>query len=399
MKKNKKSLDVQKLSLFEPFLEGPVAEKIKVSLGENSYEIFIEAGLLEKIGRLFKEIKTSDRAVIVTHPNLKKTYGVKLLASLRKAGLEADFIEIPAGENYKNLEVASKIYDALVNFKIERPDALFALGGGLIGDLAGFVAATYLRGINFVQVPTTLLAQVDSSIGGKVGVNHPRGKNLIGAFYQPRAVFSDLDVLVSLPAREFHSGLAEVVKYGLIADSDFFEFLEKSAEYLEGVAKIFGSQAQKEILKKIVSRSAQIKAAVVEKDEKEKNLRMILNFGHTIGHALEAASNYSLYSHGEAVSIGMLVATLMAVKLNLTKKEVYERLKNLLKKLGLPTGLWEPGVEEIIKPLELDKKVLEKKIRFVLPLAIGQVAIYEDVDVSLVKSALSEHFLKARGDK
>lgn len=389
----KKNSEIQKLSLFNGPVEGSTREVVKVSLGENSYEIFIESGLLKKIGSLWGNLKLPGGVVVVTSPALKKSYGRQLAESLRKAGVEVFFIDIPPGEKYKTLETASKIYDALVNLKIERGDAIAVLGGGVLGDLAGFVAATYLRGVNFIQIPTTLLAQVDSSIGGKVGVNHPRGKNLIGAFYQPKAVFIDLSALESLPLKEIRQGLAEVVKYGLIWDKGFFEFLEKVSAELNSRLNFSENKIQESIFKKIVSTSCRVKAAVVEKDEKEKNLRMILNFGHTVGHAIEAAGNFSRYSHGEAISLGMLAATFISLKLNLIKEEIYQRLKNLLKTLGLPIVIEGLEVNEILKPLELDKKVKEKKIRFILPEAIGQVGIYDSVDTALIKQAIKEHLV------
>ena len=274
--------------------------QIIVRLKDRRHKIFIGRGLLLAAGKIWAASNLPKRAVVITNPEIKNKYGGLLKKSLEKSDVAVFFILIPPGEKFKNLDTVSRIYDSLISLKIERGDAIVALGGGVVGDLAGFVGATYLRGLAFVQIPTTLLAMVDSAIGGKVGVNHSQGKNLIGAFYQPKAILMDLDTLNSLPASEIRNGLAEVVKYGMIRDEKFFHFLENSAKFLRRPPD-FSNKKQIEIYLKIVSTCAAIKARVVEQDEKEKYLRMILNFGHTIGHGIEAAGIYQTYTHGEAV--------------------------------------------------------------------------------------------------
>jgi 3-dehydroquinate synthase len=273
------------------------------------------------------------------------------------------------------------LYDYALENGLERQSAVVALGGGVIGDLAGFFAATYMRGVPFIQVPTTLLAQVDSSVGGKVGVNHPKGKNMIGCFYQPRLVFTDVATLRTLPRRELRAGLAEVIKYGVIWDEGFFCFLEKN---LEGVFDL-----DQQVLTKIVRNSCAIKAEIVEKDEREAGLRAILNFGHTVGHAIEAITEYRVYRHGEAVALGMVVAATIAVRRGLLAPELKKRLVSFLERAGLPTGVPAFG-EELLEIMKKDKKVQRGRIRFVLPLALGQVEIFSDIEPEEIMAALSK---------
>ncbi|RMF86173.1 MAG: 3-dehydroquinate synthase [Nitrospinota bacterium] len=353
---------------------------LRVHLGERSYDIHIDTGLLQRVGRLLAPYELGRNMVVCTDPQLRRLHGEKLLTGLQDSPFQVSFYEVPAGEEQKSLANAARLYDFLIEKQLDRRSPLLAFGGGVIGDLTGFVAATYLRGIPYIQVPTTLLAQVDSSVGGKTAVNHPRGKNLIGAFYQPRVVIIDILTLQTLPRREFLSGLAEVIKYGMIADAELFQLLEREREQI--------LRLDPALLMRIVETCCQIKARVVEADEKEGGLRAILNFGHTIGHALEAASHYGAYTHGEAVAIGMVKATWLAVRLGQCEQEVLERLENLLQAYGLPTQAPSISPPAVQQALFLDKKVIDGRLRFVLPERIGQVRIRGDVPMSLVEEVI-----------
>ena len=304
---------------------------------------------------------------------------------MKLVGYEVSSCTLPAGERYKTLKSIQKIYDVALEQRLERSSTMVALGGGVIGDMTGFAAASWLRGINFVQVPTSLLAMVDASIGGKTGVNHPQGKNLIGAFHQPRFVLIDPFVLKTLPPRELRAGMAEVIKYGIIWDAELFAKLEESKRldqwrYLD-----------EDLLGTILSRSCQAKADVVSKDEKEAGLRAILNYGHTIGHAVESLTGYKLVNHGEAVAIGMVAAGQIAVKLQLWQQDKAQRQDALIKKAGLPTQL--PGgldIEAIIDTLQTDKKVKDGKVRFILPTQIGQVTVTDQVPRDVIAQVLKQ---------
>ena len=289
---------------------------------------------------------------------------------------------IPDGETSKNLREAEKLYTRAIEAGLDRKSAVVALGGGVVGDLAGFVAATFMRGIDLIQIPTTLLAQVDSSVGGKTAVNHALGKNLIGAFHQPRAVFIDLNFLKTLPEREIKSGLGEVVKYGVISDEKFFTYLEDNAE------KIL--QCDLKVLAHVVKRSCEIKAEVVSADEKESGLRRILNFGHTIAHAIEEETGYTKYNHGEAVAVGMIGAALISQKLNYIDAEKVLRLKNLIERFGMYTHCEGCNVEGIYKALFRDKKTVGGKINWVLMKDFGKVEITNEVPEKIIKAALEE---------
>ena len=346
-------------------------ERIKVALEERGYDIIICSDCIKDTGNHLKDIGLRDKICIVTNPKINKLYGRKITESLKKAGFLPLTIMIPDGERYKNLKTVSDIYDKLISYKIERSSSLIALGGGVIGDITGFAAATFLRGIPYIQVPTTLLAQVDSSVGGKTGVDHKKGKNLIGAFYQPRAVLIDTNSLQSLPKREFLAGMGEVVKYGVIADEDFLNYLE---ENLNDILAL-----KKEKLLYIIKRSCEIKARIVEEDEKEvTGKRAILNFGHTFGHAIETITGYKKYKHGEAVAIGMVMAAKFAFQMSICDVHVYLRIKRLLNRIGLPTEIQKLNSKEALKIMELDKKVSEGKIRFILPKRIGKVITLSD---------------------
>ena len=341
---------------------------LSVDLGERSYPIVIKRGLLSEVGSRVIGLGFNGRVAVVTNPTIANLYADRVMKGLKGAGLNPALITIPDGEEFKSLNEAGKVYDGLVRHRMERSSAIIALGGGVIGDMAGFVAATYLRGVPYVQIPTTLLAQVDSSVGGKTAVNHQSGKNLIGAFYQPKAVFIDPDVLRTLPERELKAGMAEVVKYGVIWDEGFFGFLEKNS----GVIYSIGRETTHAI-----ERSCEIKAEVVGKDETESGLRSILNLGHTFGHAIEAVSGYGTYRHGEAVSIGMVMAAGFSARLGLCSSDVEARLKGLLAVLGLPVDAPDIPAEALIESMRLDKKVSGDKLRFILVTGLGQVVLKE----------------------
>ncbi len=346
-------------------------QRLNIDLGERSYDILLGSGLLDRVGELLSKVLQPSRIILVTHPSLLQLYGDKVLAGFKKQGLATDIIEVPEGETSKSLHQADIIYDQLLGFNCDRKSVLIALGGGVIGDITGFVAATYQRGIPFIQVPTTLLSQVDSSVGGKTAVNHPKGKNMIGAFYQPRLVIADLDTLQTLPQNEFRAGLAEVIKYGVISDASLFDYLEKNAE------KIL--QLDHECLAHVIKTSCAIKAKVVEKDERESHYRMILNFGHTLGHAIEALTGYSQFIHGEAVAIGMVYAAKLSQQLGKCQEEVPTRLRELVKKCGLPSQWPDLDSREVIESLYHDKKTMNHKIKFILVKEMGTVEIVEDM--------------------
>jgi 3-dehydroquinate synthase len=356
-------------------------QKIDVKLGQNSYSIIIGAGILSQTGAKLKGLGLKDKAVIITNPAVNKLYGAAVKHSLTNAGFKTTLLEVPDGEKYKTLESAGKLYRQLAESGAERSTPILALGGGVIGDLAGFAAATYLRGVPLVQLPTTLLAQCDSSIGGKTAVNHKQLKNEIGAFYQPKMTISDVLTLKSLPKDEFTNGLAEVIKHAVIKDERFFVYLEKNLDRIKSL--------DDNVLEAVAAKSARIKVEFVESDEKDTGLRNILNFGHTIGHAVESASNFQV-AHGQAVSIGMMAAANLAVKLELMDAGNVTRLKNLLNKAGLMTKLPQVDVKQVMLAMQYDKKVQDGKIRFVLPRAIGQVFITDDVSAAVIEKVLGE---------
>lgn len=342
-------------------------DSIKVNLGERSYPIYFGNGIISNIGATYKKFFKCPRVVVVTNPTVGKLYFKTINESLSKAGVEVHRIDIPDGEQYKTLSWASKLFDRLIALKIDRRTPLIALGGGVIGDLTGFAAATYLRGVPFIQVPTTLLAQVDSSVGGKTGVNHRRGKNLIGAFYQPSFVYIDVNTLKTLDKRELKAGLAEVIKYGVIKDAGLFKYLE------DNISDIMKLNA--DALLHIVKKSCAIKAAVVEADEREGGLRAILNFGHTFGHAVEAVTRYKEYKHGEAVAIGMVYAADLSNRMGLCSNKVVDRLRSLIKKTGLPDTSPAIPSKRYRSAMEVDKKVVGGELRFVLVEKIGSVKL------------------------
>jgi 3-dehydroquinate synthase len=356
---------------------------VKVSLGNRSYDIKIGNGLLARVGRECARLGLARRCTIISDRNVAPRYGKAAQEALRKAGFEARVIILPAGETAKSLKVLESCYDQLAAQRLERKSFIVALGGGVVGDLGGFVAATYLRGLPFVQVPTTLLAQVDSSVGGKVGLNLKAGKNLVGAFHQPRLVLCDLATLASLPMREYRAGLAEVIKYGIIYDAGLFAFLERELPKL--------LRRDSRTLAVVVARCCEIKADVVRQDENEGGLRAILNFGHTIGHALEAISRYGKYLHGEAIAIGqVLAAKLSAQVLGLPASEV-ERIERLFRRAGLPTqlNLSASDRRKMLPAMQLDKKVSAGEIKFVLARRIGAVEFGQKVPAALLAEAIN----------
>jgi 3-dehydroquinate synthase len=356
---------------------------IEVKLPQQSYEIEIAAGGLDRLGERMQPFNLGKKVLVVSNPEIFQNYGERAIAALESAGFDVSRHILPAGEQYKHLDSIQGIYDTALENRLERSSTLVALGGGVVGDMTGFAAATWLRGIHFVQVPTSLLAMVDASIGGKTGVNHPKGKNLIGAFYQPRFVLIDPEVLQTLPEREFCAGMAEVIKYGVIWDAQLFENLEV-ADRLDRLEYIDAA-----LLADILGRSCQAKADVVSQDEKEAGLRAILNYGHTIGHAVESLTGYTHVLHGEAVGIGMVAASRIAVALGMWDETCDKRQFTLIEKAGLPTAIPDGvAVEDILDALQTDKKVKAGQVRFVLPLRIGEATVSDQVTSEVIRRVL-----------
>jgi len=354
--------------------------QIIVGLGERSYPIWIGERILANIGSALNDVAFPKKVVIVTNPTVGDLYCDQIVDSLVASGRQVSVIRVPDGEQYKTMETLGSIFDVLIERHFDRYCGLIALGGGVIGDMAGFAAATYLRGIPFVQVPTTLLSQVDSSVGGKTGVNHPQGKNLIGAFYQPRHVHIDVTALTTLPKREFASGLAEVVKYGIIRDSEFFSWLEEHRELL--------ADRSAEALAYAVMKSCQIKANVVENDEKEQGIRVLLNLGHTFGHAVETLAGYGVVKHGEAVAIGMVLAARISQRINLCSADDVDRIVTLLTYFDLPVTPPDFAVTEYLEVMQRDKKVKDGIVRVVLNHGIGSAEMHQVKDLDKMLGAL-----------
>ncbi len=355
---------------------------VEVSLGERSYPIRIGAGLLSRIGADCSRLKLGHRCAIITDAKVAPLYAGLVSTALTDAGFDPVIVTVPAGETAKSLKNVGRCCDRLAAHRLERKSFVVALGGGVVGDLAGFVAASYLRGIAFVQVPTTLLAQVDSSVGGKTGVNLSAGKNLVGAFYQPRLVVCDLDTLNTLPAREFRAGLAEVIKYGIIYDARLFRKLERT------MPRVLARDPA--LLAEIVARCCRIKAEVVSQDENESGLRAILNYGHTIGHALEAISSYGKYLHGEAISIGQVAASRLSVEhVGLPVFEV-GRITKLFESAGLPTRVVLTSAQRarFFEAMKRDKKVSGGEVKFVLAKTIGRVEHGLPVPAAAIEKSL-----------
>ena len=375
------------LSLTERFksLCFPSVRTVRVSLGNRSYDIKIAPGLISKLGAECARLKLGHRCAIITDTNVGREYAKPAYNSLLRAGFEPSLVIVPAGETAKSLKSVQSCYDRLSSHLLERKSFIVALGGGVVGDLAGFVAATYLRGIPFVQVPTTLLAHVDSSVGGKVGVNLKSGKNLVGAFYQPRLVLCDLDTLATLPGREFRAGLAEIIKYGIIYDAALFARVERD------MPKLLRRHAQP--LGEIIARCCEIKAKVVGQDETESGLRAILNFGHTIGHGLEAISSYGKYLHGEAISLGQVAAAKLSEEISGLRKRDVVRITDLFKRAGLPTQIKLTASQrpKLFAAMKLDKKVSDGELKFVLAKRIGKVVWGQRVPTSALEAIIASN--------
>ncbi len=344
---------------------------VRVGLGERSYPIHIAAGILDRVGEDLQERALARRYCVISDDHVAALYGERLMRSLAGAGISAGLLTFARGEASKNLQTIAELASALARQGYDRGDGLIALGGGVTGDITGFLASIYMRGIPFVQVPTTLLAQVDSSVGGKTGVDIPEGKNLVGTFYQPRAVYIDIDCLATLPRQELLGGLAEVIKYGVIRDVRFFDFLEERREAILAL--------DNDAVSRVIARCCEIKARVVEEDEREGGLRRILNFGHTLGHAIEAASRFRII-HGLAIAMGMRAAADLAVRAGLLSAGDATRIRNLLEVYGLPVVVpSELDRSEIRSYLRTDKKNVAGRVFFVLPEAIGRVRITDAV--------------------
>lgn len=356
-------------------------EKIRVELAERSYDISIGSNILEGVGDNLKSFGLSPKIALVSNPTVFSLYGERASVSVKKAGFDLLTVIIPDGEEYKDLLWVQHIYNELLKAKLDRLSALFALGGGVIGDITGFAASTYMRGIPYIQMPTTLLAQVDSSVGGKTGVNHKLGKNMIGTFWQPRLVWIDVETLKTLPKRELLAGLAEVIKYGVIHDKELFDFLEVNRDKILNL--------DRDALTNIIKRSCEIKAEVVSKDERESGLRAILNYGHTIGHAIETVTEYKRFLHGEAVAIGMYLEARLSQMLNFIKGDQVFKIKNLIDSYGLPSEMpADIDINSILLSIQLDKKVVAGELKFILPEKIGSVRIHKGITEKFIKELL-----------
>ena len=355
-------------------------QTLTVALGDRSYPIHIGRNLLARSELILPHLQRKQVAV-VSNTTVAPLYLEQLAQPLREAGVSVIDIVLPDGEAYKNGDTLNLIYDALLANRCERTTTLIALGGGVVGDLTGYAAATYLRGVPFIQVPTTLLSQVDSSVGGKTGINHPRGKNMIGAFYQPQLVLADIATLHTLPSRELSAGLAEVIKYGLIRDADFFEWLERNMDALRALDDALMSYA--------IYRSCQNKAEVVAADERESGERALLNLGHTFGHAIENAMGYGVWLHGEAVAAGTVLAADLSRRMGWLREDEVARIERIFQAAALPTQAPELGVERYLDLMGLDKKVRDGKLRFVLQQGIGSSVLTSDYDAAALQQTLA----------
>lgn len=361
--------------------EGTVEQTIQVGLGERSYLISIGTGILDRIGALLRKSAIAKRFALISDERVARLYGEQVRVSLHKAGLDHELLTFPPGEASKNLATIAQLASGLAERGFDRGDGLVALGGGVTGDITGFLASIYMRGIPFVQIPTSLLAQVDSSVGGKTGVDIPQGKNLVGTFYQPRAVFIDTVVLNTLPQEEFLGGMAEVIKYGAAIDAAFFDWLAQNR------AAILALETP--VIVPMIRQCCEMKASIVEQDEREGGLRRILNFGHTVGHAVEAASGYTLI-HGFAVAIGMRAVAELAVRGGYAKRPVAERIDRMLRAYTLPTAIPSGFEHQALRAyLQTDKKTVGGRIYFVLPEEIGKVCITDQVAEADIDAVLT----------
>ncbi len=354
--------------------------QIAVRTPTENYDIHIGQEVLKPFGQHLAELLPGRKAFLVSHPTLLELYGPTVTDALHQAGFTTQTYAIPEGETSKTLQTAADLYTHLAENGADRQSVLCAFGGGVVGDLTGFAAATYMRGIPFVQIPTTLLAMVDSSIGGKTGVNHELGKNLIGSFYPPRAVCSDITLLRSLPEREYLCGLSEIVKAGVIDDTELFTLMERESEAIR--------QRDEAVLTTLIERASAVKVKVVEEDPTERGVRTILNFGHTIGHALEAVTAYEQYSHGEAVAIGMALVARLSATLGLCTSNARDRLCSLLEGLGLPVAYSDIDAQRLIDVMAHDKKAIDGVVKFVLMRDIGTVVYRQEVPTDTLESLL-----------
>ena len=359
--------------------------KVTINLTNKKYPILIGDNLLEKSGQLInKHLKNTNDILVISDKNVFSLYGDKLIKSLEKEDFNVQSKVIGAGEKFKTLHIASNLYDSLLAHNLNKDTTIISLGGGVIGDITGFVAATFMRGINFVQIPTTLLSQVDSSIGGKVAVNHPKGKNLIGTFYQPSLVISDVSTLKTLSEKEFLSGMGEVIKHGFGFNHDYFNYINSNQENIINL--------NENVLINLIYGSCQIKKDIVEKDVKDnKGIRAKLNLGHTIGHALEKITNYNKYLHGEAVAIGLIYETKLAHRLGLIKDDLIEKIEKSLKSFSLPTDYGnEIEINEIFEAIKYDKKVKNGKVNFSLPAGMGRIMSSSEWEKDDLKAILEK---------
>ena len=360
-------------------------EEVHLNLNKQadySYNILIDKKLLNKIPLDLKKNNIGNRYLIITDSNIKSLFGNSLLTSMKKSGLKTDILYFRAGEQHKNLNVFTGLIQETQKLGLDRKSAIIAFGGGVVGDMAGFVAASYMRGINYVQIPTSLLAMVDSSIGGKVAVDLPAGKNMVGSFYQPKKVYIDVSLLKNLPKKELINGLSEIIKHALIRDSSLFSFIKNN------LYKILSKDEK--TLTPLIKRNCEIKADIVEKDERESGLRKIVNYGHTIGHAIETLTNYKRYSHGEAIAIGMVVEGLISNQLGMLSKKELVAQNNILQKTGLPAKMPNINIDSILNALKKDKKVVGGEIEFVLLEKIGKASYGIKVPNKIIKRAIEE---------
>jgi len=359
-------------------------QTVPVRLGSRSYQVQISSGLLDELGTLSRAAlgEQAAQGIIVSNATVDSVYGDRAAKSLARAGFKVYRFSIGDGERFKNLRTAESLFAFLIEHRIERTGTIVALGGGVVGDLAGFVAATYLRGVRLIQVPTTLLAQIDSSVGGKTAVNHPLGKNLIGAFHQPSLVLIDPDTLRTLPPRQMQSGLYEAVKYGVIRDRKLFNRIAFKIDELKNL--------DSDELEHLIARCCAIKAGIVQSDERETGLRKILNFGHTVGHALEAVTHYRRFLHGEAVGHGMRAASLIAERLGLLSPAGRQSIETAIRSVGRLPAANTIALDDIIPAMNRDKKVEAGRASFVLPAGIGKAVIRSDVPPQIVRAALKE---------
>ena len=354
---------------------------IDVHLKENSYHIVVGENILSDLGKTLHSLNIGRDAVVITNPGIQKLHEQPLVDGLHAAGFTVKFFAVPPGERSKSAQAAFKLLQHIAHYDVKKKILIIIFGGGVVGDLAGFVAAVYRRGVPYVQVPTTLLAQIDSAIGGKVAIDLPVGKNLVGAFYQPKLVFSDVSVLSTLDVRQIRNGLAEAIKYGMICDENFFEFIEKNSSRL--------LHFDSPLFKEVVLSCSKIKAKIVMRDEKEtKGIRTILNFGHTVGHAIEAAAGYNFYHHGEAITLGMRVAAEISYRLDLLNQNNVLRLNSVLSKLGLPERIKKVNLAHILQCMEHDKKFRAGKNKFVLATKVGSVKVVEDVPFKIIQASI-----------